>query len=145
MVQYAFMNFIKTLFKNVVLTSQHKNKDQSYCAIQSVRSIGLCSSFINIIIIIMDITHRQIFHLSHNVLETEFCRRLQAIYTQLDSIDWASLCLRRHKLAPSIWPSWVYIAWRRGHNPVSETFWFKWRTGRYIRPRILIVTRFKET
>jgi hypothetical protein len=48
---------------------------------------------INIIITILDIINRPVFHLKHHVSETGFCLRLQVEPTQLGSTDRAILCL----------------------------------------------------
>jgi hypothetical protein len=48
---------------------------------------------IYITIKILDIIHRPVFCLKHNISETEFCLRLQVEPTQLCPIDRASLYL----------------------------------------------------
>jgi hypothetical protein len=48
-----------------------------------------------ITIIILGAIHGPVFHLIYNVSETGFCLRLQVHHTQLDTIDRASLRLRR--------------------------------------------------
>jgi hypothetical protein len=50
-------------------------------------STGLWRWYINITITILNIIHRTVFHLTHNVSETEFYLRLQVEPTQLDTID----------------------------------------------------------
>jgi hypothetical protein len=47
----------------------------------------------------MDIIHRPVFYLKHNVLETGFCLRLKVEPTELSQIDRASLYLRRQRPA----------------------------------------------
>jgi hypothetical protein len=42
----------------------------------------------------MDIIHRFVFYLKHNISEAGFCPRLQVEPTQLRPIDRASPCLR---------------------------------------------------
>jgi hypothetical protein len=44
-------------------------------------------------ITILDIIHRPVFYLKHDVSETEICLRLQMEPSQLDPIDRASLSL----------------------------------------------------
>jgi hypothetical protein len=60
-------------------------------------SIGLWRWYINITITILDIIHRPVFYLRHDVSETGFYLRLQVKPTQLSSIDRGSLCLQRQK------------------------------------------------
>jgi hypothetical protein len=67
----------------------------------------------------MDIIHRPVFYLEHDVSETGFCLGRQAECTQLGSIDRYILCLRRQK-------------------PASKISCFKYKTGRWITSRISI-------
>jgi hypothetical protein len=50
-------------------------------------SIGLWRLYINITITILDIIHRPVFHLKHNVLNNEFCLRLQVEPTKSGAMD----------------------------------------------------------
>jgi hypothetical protein len=50
--------------------------------------------YINIIITILDIIHRPVFYLKHNVWETGFCPCLQVEPNQTGTIDRGGLCLR---------------------------------------------------
>jgi hypothetical protein len=61
-----------------------------------LRSIGLWRWYINITITILDIIHRPVFYLKHDVSETGFCLHLRVELTQLGPIDTASLCLWPH-------------------------------------------------
>jgi hypothetical protein len=56
-------------------------------------SIGLWRRYINITIRILDIIHRPVLYLKHDVSETGFCLRLQVEITQVGPIERASLCL----------------------------------------------------
>jgi hypothetical protein len=56
-------------------------------------SIGLWRWYINITITILDIIHRPVFYLKHDVSKTGFYFRLQAETSQMGPIDRASLCL----------------------------------------------------
>jgi hypothetical protein len=49
---------------------------------------------INITITILDIIYSPIFYLKYDILETEFCIRVQVVLTQLDLINRVNLCLR---------------------------------------------------
>jgi hypothetical protein len=60
-------------------------------------SVGLWLWYINITITILDIIHRPVFFLEHNILKTWFCLRLQVEAIQVGLIEIASLCLRRQK------------------------------------------------
>jgi hypothetical protein len=60
---------------------------------RSMLSIGSWRWYINITITILDIMHRPVFYLKHDVSETGFCLRLQVEPTQLCAIAKASLCL----------------------------------------------------
>jgi hypothetical protein len=42
----------------------------------------------------MDIIHRAVFHLKHDVSETGLCLHLQVEPTQIDPIERANLCFR---------------------------------------------------
>jgi hypothetical protein len=57
-------------------------------------SIGWWRWDIRITIAILDIIHRPVFHLKHNVSETGFCLRIQVEHTQLGLIDRPSVCLQ---------------------------------------------------
>jgi hypothetical protein len=81
-------------------------------------SIGLWRWYIDITITILDIIHRPVFYLKHDVSETGLCLRIQVEPTQLDSV-------RRQRLVLSVGPNGVGSKWTRGQNPVSETLCFK--------------------
>jgi hypothetical protein len=61
---------------------------------KQARSKRLWRWYININIMFLDITHRPVFVLKHNVSETGFCLRLQVKPAQLGPIDRASPYLR---------------------------------------------------
>jgi hypothetical protein len=61
-----------------------------------LRYIGLWRWYINININIMDIIHRLVFNLKHDVSETGFCLRSQVEPTQFGPTDEASFCLRSY-------------------------------------------------
>jgi hypothetical protein len=67
-------------------------------------SIGSWRWHIDIIITILDIIHRPVFYLKHNVSDTGLCLRLQVEHTQLSQIDGISLC------CPEIGTSSIYSA-----------------------------------
>jgi hypothetical protein len=48
----------------------------------------------------LNIIHRPVFHLKHDVSKTGICLRLQMKHTQLDTIDRANLCLRTPVTTP---------------------------------------------
>jgi hypothetical protein len=54
-------------------------------------SIGLSRWYINITITILDIIHRLVFYLKHDVSEAGFCLRLQTEPTQMGLIEEPSL------------------------------------------------------
>jgi hypothetical protein len=58
-----------------------------------MRSTSLWQRYINIIIMIMNITHCSVFYLKHNVSETGFCLLLQVEPTQLGPINRNNLYL----------------------------------------------------
>jgi hypothetical protein len=55
-----------------------------------IRSTGLLQLDINAAITILDIIHRFIIYLKHNVSETGFCLRLEAERTQLVPVPFIS-------------------------------------------------------
>jgi hypothetical protein len=53
---------------------------------------------ISVTIIILDIIDCLVFHLEHELSETELCLRLQVEYTQLGPLHRATLCLRNNSI-----------------------------------------------
>jgi hypothetical protein len=82
------------------------------------------------IIELLDIVHRPVLYVKHDVSETGFCLRPQVKLTQLDPIDRATPCLRRWGLVVSIRVKRKACTWGRRQNIVSETYYFtlKFRT-----------------
>jgi hypothetical protein len=86
-------------------------------------SVGLWRwLIINITITILDIIHRPVFCLKHNVSETGFCLRLQLQPTQVVPTDRARFYLRRQRRAVSVGSNRVGSTWRPRQNSVSETW-----------------------
>jgi hypothetical protein len=67
-----------------------------------VEYIALCRWYINITVKILDIIHRLVFHLKHNVLETRFCLRLHMELTQLAPVDGTSLSVSEDRTMDNI-------------------------------------------
>jgi hypothetical protein len=66
----------------------------SYISYSLTTSLKLILVILNLVtIIILDIIHRPVFYLKHNVPETRFCFVFQVKPTQLGAIDRASPCL----------------------------------------------------
>jgi hypothetical protein len=86
-------------------------------------------------ITILEIIHRPVFYLKHDVSETGFCLSLQVNTTQLGSIDTASLCLRNfcfkyeYKKGRWIMPRNVNVI---GH---IHFFWPHSATSKHVRER----------
>jgi hypothetical protein len=67
----------------------------------------------------LDIIHRPIFYLKHNISETGFCPRFQEETTQMGPVYRASLCLRRQRLMIVIL---IYLR----HKPIDLIYsWFE--------------------
>jgi hypothetical protein len=63
-------------------------------------AVSLNEGGASITITILDIIHRPVFYLKHNVSEAVFCLRLQVEPIQLGPIHRASLCLRFRRQNP---------------------------------------------
>jgi hypothetical protein len=74
-------------------------------------SISLWRWYINITIAFLDIIHRPLFYLKHDVSETVFCFLLEVVPNQMSPIERSSHCLRRQ-------PIWLGSTWSRRKNPV---------------------------
>jgi hypothetical protein len=72
-------------------------------------SIGFWWWYINITITILDIIHRPVFYLKHNVSETAFCPNLQVEPSQLSPIDRANLCLCTGLETETIYIYWIQL------------------------------------
>jgi hypothetical protein len=61
-------------------------------------------------ITILDIIHRPVFYLKHNVSEDGFCSRFQVEATQLGTIDRPSLCLRFLQKTETSFDGWAKLS-----------------------------------